>query len=89
MNNGSITDEYIIICINIKVEKNNFKKSSATREPQLQPRCYLCPLAHFKKSTDWVEGSGAADVQVCLVVGLQDPDEVITLPLKKKPDIVH
>ena len=45
---------------------------------------YLCPLAHFQKSADGVEGSCAADVQMGLVVGLQDPDEVITLFLKKE-----
>lgn len=44
---------------------------------------YLCPLAHFQKCTDGVEGSCATDVQMGLVVWLEDPDEVITLFLKK------
>lgn len=40
-------------------------------------RCYyLRPLAHFQVSTDWVEGSSPADVQVGLIVRLQDSDEV-------------
>lgn len=50
----------------------------------MHPRHYLCPLAHFQKSADRVEGSCATDVQVGLVVGLEDPDEVITLFLKTK-----
>lgn len=45
---------------------------------------YLCPLAHFQKSTDGVEGSRATDVQMGLVVGLEHPNEVRTLFLKKE-----
>lgn len=45
---------------------------------------YLCPFTHFQKRTDGMEGSCAADVEVCLVVGLQNPDEVITLSLEKE-----
>lgn len=50
----------------------------------MQCRHYLRPLAHFQKRTDGVKRSRATDVQVGLVVGLEDPDEVITLFLKMK-----
>lgn len=53
----------------------------------MQPLDYLSPLAHFQKRTDGVEGSCAADVQVGLVEGLEDPDEVRTLLLEKKGDV--
>ena len=53
--------------------------------PSMQPvYYYLGPLAHFQKRADGVEGSGAADVQVGLVVRLEHPDEVGTLFLEKK-----
>lgn len=55
---------------------------------QKQCECYLCSLAHFQESTDWVEGSCATDVQVGLVVRLQHADEVVALFLKRKEDNV-
>lgn len=55
----------------------------------MHPRRYLCPLAHFKESTDWVERSCATDVQVGLVVGLKDPDEVLALFLERQGDNGH
>ena len=53
----------------------------------MHPLDYLSPLAHFQKRTDGVEGSCTADVQVGLVEGLEDPDEVRTLLLEKKGDV--
>lgn len=63
------------------------KKTIAFGEPTFIN--YLCPLAHFQKRTDGVEGSCATDVQVGLVERLEDPDEVRTLLLEKIYNFIH